>query len=77
MLDETVCSGVHEVSVDLPTTPEQDHGVVLKWRRRGELLEGLVSRESEGHVVTEWLPALLLSPEESATAPDSVQSEGS
>ncbi|MDZ5619694.1 hypothetical protein SFC88_02590 [Nocardioides sp. HM23] len=75
MSDETVFSGVHEVSVDLPTAPDQDHGLVLKWRRRGEILEGLVSREADGRVMTEWLPALLLSPEDSSTAPDNVPAE--
>ena len=75
MSDETVFSGVHDVSVDLPTAPDQAHGVVLKWRRRGEVLEGLVSREDNGRVMTEWLPALLLSPEDTSAVADDAPAE--
>ncbi len=34
--------------------------VVLRWRRRGAVWEGLVSREVDGRATTEWLPALVL-----------------
>lgn len=37
-------------------------GVVLKWRRRGDMFEGLVSREVNGRVVTAWIPAMRMSP---------------
>jgi hypothetical protein len=61
MSDDDIFSGVHEVAVDLPTCPDVE-GLVLKWRCRGAIWEGLVSREVDGRVVTEWLPAALLTP---------------
>jgi hypothetical protein len=60
MSEDDVFSGVHEVTVDLPNA--EDPGLVLKWRRRGDLLEGLVARETGGRLITEWLPALVLTP---------------
>jgi hypothetical protein len=77
MTDESVFSGTHEVSINLPNAIDEAYGVVLKWRRQGAMLEGLVSREENGRIVTEWLPALLLSPVTSATAPDGVVAETS
>lgn len=53
---------IKEVTVELPDRIDDAEGVVLKWRRRGDLLEGLVSRDQDGRVVTEWIPALLLTP---------------
>jgi hypothetical protein len=61
MSDQTADSDIAEVSDDLPAGPDAATGVVMKWRRRGEMLEGLVSRETDGRVFTEWLPALVLS----------------
>ena len=75
MTDESVFSGIHEVSIKLPTAPDEAPGLVLKWRRRGAMLEGLVSREENGRILTEWLPALVLSPETSMTPPDGVAAE--
>ena len=74
MSDDTIFSGIHEVTVDLPSAPDEAPGLVLKWRRRGAILEGLVSREVDGRIVTEWLPALLLAPK-SATTADAPESE--
>jgi hypothetical protein len=62
MSEEDVFAGVHEVTIDLPNAHGEDPGLVLKWRRRGDVLEGLVARETEGRLITEWLPALVLSP---------------
>ena len=62
MSEDDVFSGVHEVTVDLPNAEGEDPGLVLKWRRRGDLLEGLVARETGGTLITEWLPALVLTP---------------
>jgi hypothetical protein len=62
MSEDDVFSGVHEVTVDLPNAEGEDPGLVLKWRRRGDLLEGLVARETAGRLITEWLPALVLTP---------------
>lgn len=35
---------------------------VLSWRRRGDVWEGLVSRDVDGELLVEWLPALVLRP---------------
>jgi len=61
MSDQTADSDIPEMSDDLPTAPDAASGVVMKWRRRGEMLEGLVSRETDGRVFSEWVPALVLS----------------
>lgn len=55
--------GVQEVKVTLNGDTEEVDGLVLKWRRRGDILEGLVSSEVDGKLVTHWLPALAFSPE--------------
>ncbi|WP_146207207.1 hypothetical protein [Nocardioides silvaticus] len=56
-------SGVHEVGVRLPSRAEVEVGIVLKWRRRGDIWEGLVARETaDGTLLTEWLPALVFTP---------------
>ena len=62
MSDETMFTGTHEVAVEPPGAMQTDQGLVLKWRRRGDLWEGLVTREVDGKVATEWLPALVLNP---------------
>ena len=60
--DEIFC-GVCEVAVEFPSATRAEAGLVLKWRRRGDVWEGLVSRETaDGRLVTEWLPALVLAP---------------
>lgn len=63
MTGEDVFSGVCEVVVALPSCSEGEVGLVLKWRRRGDTWEGLVSRETaDGRLRTEWLPVLVLTP---------------
>lgn len=42
--------------------PEPGAGLVLKWRRRGDIWEGLVTREVDGKVTTAWEPALMMAP---------------
>ena len=39
-------------------------GFLLKWRRRGDVLEGLVCRDVDGQITAEWLPALAFEPAE-------------
>ena len=63
MTGDEVFSGVCEVAVELPSSSGAEAGLVLKWRRRGDTWEGLVSRETaDGRLVTEWLPALVFVP---------------
>ena len=45
-----------------PATPEPSPGVVLQWRRRGDVWEGLVPREVDGKIITAWEPALMMAP---------------
>lgn len=66
MSDQDIFSGVREVTVEPPEYADAMPGVVVKWRRRGDVWEGLVSREVDGKVTTEWLPALLLNPTDSS-----------
>ena len=53
-------------------------GLVLDWRKEGGVLQGLVTYEVRGRVVTDWVPAMSLSPvdEEPAPGPGPVQSPG-
>ncbi len=63
MADEDAFDGVHEVSIGPPSAGDSEKGVVLKWRRRGAVWEGLVSRETaDGKMLTEWLPAVVFFP---------------
>lgn len=59
MTDQSVHPSAREVEID---APDQREGIVLKWRRRGDWFEGLVTHEVDGKIVTEWLPALELKP---------------
>jgi hypothetical protein len=61
MSDDLAVPGVHEVVISPPEQPAEP-ALVVKWRRRGMVLEGLVTREVDGRVVTEWLPALDFEP---------------
>ena len=71
---DDVFAGVHDVALDLPTAdPGERVGIVVKWRRRGAVLEGLVSREVGGRVTTEWLPAVIMTPIDSAVAAGETQ----
>jgi hypothetical protein len=69
MSDQGVFSGVHEVTLTLPDSPEPSPGLVVKWRQRGQIWEGLVTREVDGKIITGWLPAVMLQPAASAEAP--------
>ena len=55
-------------------------GLVLDWRKEGEILQGLVTYEIQGRVVTDWVPAMSLSPiddaKDSGADPDAVPSTG-
>ena len=62
MSKEPAVFGVHEVRVTLSDSTEPVDGLVLKWRRRGDILEGLVSSKVDGRLVTQWLPALAFAP---------------
>ena len=42
--------------------PHPTPDVVLKWRRRGDVLEGLVAIDFGGETVETWVPALDLAP---------------
>lgn len=44
-----------------PTGCPDGEDVVLEWRRRGEVWEGLVRYEVDGRIRTEWRPALVMS----------------
>lgn len=57
MLDPGPVIDVHETPAD---AQGEDDWLVLKWRRRGDAMEGLVTREVDGRVSTEWLTALVL-----------------
>lgn len=48
--------------VDDVRDPADSSPEVVKWRRRGDNLEGLVRREVGGDVELEWVPALRLPP---------------
>jgi len=37
-------------------------GLVLDWRKVGAALQGLVTYEIQGRVVTDWVPAMSLAP---------------
>lgn len=37
-------------------------GLVLDWRKDGDVLQGLVTYEARDRVVTDWVPAMSLSP---------------
>ena len=58
---ETRFIGVLEVVIDETERDCPDTGLVLKWRRRGDRWEGLVTHMVDGKPTTEWLPALVLS----------------
>jgi hypothetical protein len=56
-------------------------GLVLDWRKEGEVLQGLVTYEVRDRVVTDWVPAMSLSPVDEepapvADGPDPAQSPG-
>lgn len=61
MADQDIFTGVHEVTVDRIDHVDNE-GLVMRWRRRGDVWEGLVSHEVDGKITTEWLPALVLTP---------------
>jgi hypothetical protein len=63
--DQRIFSGVHEVVINAPGHATDGTGFVVKWRRRGDLWEALVTHEVDGRVTTEWLPALVLTPQDS------------
>jgi hypothetical protein len=63
MADQNVFAGVHEVTISPPDHTEDQPGLVVRWRRRGDVWEALVTHEVDGGVVTEWLPALVLAPQ--------------
>ena len=54
--------GVHKVTVSLPEGDEPCEGLVVKWRRRDDCWEGLVTHEVAGKITTQWVPALMLEP---------------
>ncbi len=60
---------MHEVTLTLPDMPGPSPGLVVKWRQRGEIWEGLVTREVDGKIITGWLPAVMLQPADSPGAP--------
>lgn len=62
MADEDVYTGVHEVALDGPVHTDTAVGLVVKWRHRGGVWEGLVTHEVGGKITTEWLPAVVLKP---------------
>ena len=63
MTDHDVFTGVHVVHIN-PDTTVSDTGLVVSWRRRGNVWEALVTREVSGSITTEWLPALVLAQQE-------------
>jgi hypothetical protein len=68
MTAQDVLSGVHVVDINLgrntSDSDRPDPGLVVRWRRRGDVWEALVTHEVDGTVTTEWLPALVLAPQE-------------
>lgn len=62
MSDDLALPGAHEVLLDPPASPGKLPGLVVKWRRRGGVVEGLVTREEAGRIVTEWVPMPALEP---------------
>lgn len=54
--------GVDEVRFTLNGSTDEVDGLVVKWRRRGDILEGLVRSDVDGKLVTQWLPALAFAP---------------
>ena len=63
MADHDIFSGVHEVTIEPPEgVDDPGPGLVVRWRRRGDLWEALVSQEVDGRITTEWIPALKLAP---------------
>ena len=59
---------MHDDATESSTRSDVDAGLVLKWRRRGDTLEGLLCRErADGMLLTEWLPALVFQPLDSTT----------
>jgi hypothetical protein len=58
MADQHVFAGVHEVAA-IPGDVDYA-GLVVRWRRRGDVWEALVTHEVDGRITTEWLPALVL-----------------
>lgn len=65
MADQDIITGVRQVAIHPPGRALDDEGLVVRWRRRGDRLEGLVTHEVDGKVVTEWIPALVLAPHSS------------
>jgi hypothetical protein len=58
-------AGNSDISRRVPTLTilGPDHvvvGDILKWRRRGDTWEALITHEVDGETITEWLPALVL-----------------
>ena len=51
MSDQDIFSGVHAVTLTLPDMPGPSPGLVVKWRQRGEIWEGLVTREVDGKII--------------------------
>jgi hypothetical protein len=61
MSDDDPFPDVQDVIIDEPLCADAEPGAVLRWRRRGDLLEALVRREANGRSVTSWIPALKVS----------------
>jgi len=59
--DDEAFTHVHDAEIGAPMDDEEE-GLILRWRRRGAVWEGLVSHEVDGRVITEWVPALVLPP---------------
>ena len=62
MSDDEVFTRVYDAEIEAPMDDEEEEGLILRWRRRGAVWEGLVSHEVDGRVITEWVPALVLPP---------------
>ncbi|MEZ0580085.1 hypothetical protein [Nocardioides sp. MH1] len=62
MRNDDASSGTPQVRPTTLDDVEETSGAVKQWRRRGDVWEGLVSQEIDGVVVTSWVPALVLTP---------------
>ncbi|GAA3804117.1 hypothetical protein [Nocardioides panacisoli] len=69
MSDDLASPGVQKILINPPEQAAPEPRRVVKWRRRGMVLEGLVTHEVDGREVTEWLPALDFEPGATALVP--------
>lgn len=50
-------------------------GLVLRWRKARGVLSALVTYELDGRIVTEWVPAMTLTPADDGPGAETVEAD--